>query len=167
MITPSKLPAVVKEALLARLKDEYTASHHYSQAAQWFRNNGFELAAKFFEAEAVSELEHAKGIERYLTDWNENYSIPVPELLEKPDNFAKWIEASYNLENGLYGKYQKDGFNFFNAGHLAAFTFIQKYIQIQNDSVIEYSDMLNVMMGITGGKFELLLIEEKLFGEKN
>jgi hypothetical protein len=50
-------------------------------------------------------------------------------------------------------------------GELCTFDFLQTYRNIQNKSVAEYSDKLNVLEGVNlDSKFEMLMIESNLFG---
>jgi hypothetical protein len=53
----------------------------------------------------------------------------------------------------------------FKTGDLCVFDFLQQYRVGQKESVAEYSDKLNMLEGTnTGSKFEMLMLEEKLFG---
>jgi ferritin len=44
------------------------------------------------------------------------------------------------------------------------FDFLQKYRNIQTESVAKYADMLNIIEGVEPSKINMLLIEHKLFG---
>jgi hypothetical protein len=49
-------------------------------------------------------------------------------------------------------------------GEMCTFDFLQAYRKNQNDAVAAYSDMLNILEGTNAdSKFEMLLIEKKLF----
>lgn len=66
----------------------------------------------------------------------------------------------------LYDLYIESAKDIFDMNELGTFQFLQQFIQIQNDSVIEYSDMLNLLEGVnTDDKFQLLKLEEEIFGE--
>ena len=65
-----KLDPMTIGELTARLKDEYTAHYFYTNAANWCRDANYKKATAFFEAEALSELGHAKGLMDYMTDFN-------------------------------------------------------------------------------------------------
>jgi ferritin len=48
--------------------------------------------------------------------------------------------------------------------HPATFNFIQKFVDIQNEAVGEYSDLLNALMLIDiDSKLDLLFFEERYF----
>jgi ferritin len=48
--------------------------------------------------------------------------------------------------------------------HPATFNFIQKYVDIQNDEVSEYSDFLNALVLIdTNNKLDVLYFEQTYF----
>ena len=166
MKKPIKISQKVVDILIPRLSDEFKASYHYRNASNWCKDVGFFKAAKFFEAESQSELEHAKGIENYLLDWN---IVPVLPMIDAPatlESLADIIEKSYNLELALYMDYEKDSKSLMDMGELQAFDFLAKYRQIQQESVAEYSDMMNTLEGCkTDDKFQLLMLEENLFGE--
>jgi ferritin len=54
----------------------------------------------------------------------------------------------------------------FKEGDVCTFDFLQFFRTEQTAAVAEYSDMLNMLEGPdTASKFELLMLEEKLFGE--
>jgi len=76
MIKPKVLSEEVVNLLLPRVKDEYTAFYHYQAASNWCKGVGFDKAADFFANEAKDELEHAKGLETFLVDWNVIVKLP-------------------------------------------------------------------------------------------
>lgn len=166
MRTPEKLSSNIVDILTARLKDEYNAFYFYRSASNWCKNVGFQKAAAYFKTEAEDELSHAKGIEDFLVDWNITPDLPVAT---KPEtNFAgliSIIDKAYDIEYKLYEAYEEDSTKILKIGDVCVFDFLQKYRHIQTTSVAEYSDMLNILSGVKGDKFELLLIEENLFGE--
>lgn len=165
LMKPYKLSAKVISLLTERLHDEYTAHYFYKNAANWCKNIGYFGGASFFYKEAANELDHAKGIEDYLTDWN-----VLPELsgIEKPESFSgivDVIEKSYEIEYDLCEEYKKTASEFISID-LNAFTFIQKYIAIQNESVAEYSDLLNQLALLNiSNKFDLFYFDKKVLGK--
>ena len=61
-------------------------------------------------------------------------------------------------------KYSKDQQSLLGV-HPATFNFIQKYVDIQNDSVAEYSDLLNALQLVNiENKLDVLIFEDKYFG---
>lgn len=165
MKKPETLSKEVVSLLTPRISNEYEAFYHYTAASNWCKNVGYEKAAEFFAKEAQDELEHAKGLENYLVDWNVTPALPA---IEKPkvefSGLYEVIEKSYNLEYSLYEDYEDTSMKIFKTGDLCVFDFLQKYRTIQKDSVAEYSDKLNMLEGVdTKSKFEMLMLEKKLF----
>lgn len=167
MKKPVKLPKEIVDLLLPRLADEYTAFYMYRAASNWCQNVGFMKAASYFKAESDDELVHARGIEDFLTQWN---VIPELSKVDKPElefgGLVEIIEKAYQIELDLYEAYEETSIKIFKEGDICAFDFLQKYRDIQTKSVAEYSDMINILEGCdTKSKFELLMLEENLFGE--
>lgn len=166
MVKPEKLSKEVIGLLQSVLVDEFKAFYHYRSATNWCKNVGYVKASEFFAKESEEELEHAKGIEDFLVDWNSNPDLPI---IEKPEQIEftgldQIIDMSYKLEYDLYEKYEETSVQIFKSGDICAFDFLQKYRTIQKDSVITYSDMINMLSGVdTKSKFEMLMLEKKLF----
>ena len=165
MKKPETLSKEVVSLLTPRIGNEYQAFYHYTAASNWCKNVGYEKAAEFFANEAKDELEHANGLQKYLVDWNVTPNLPN---IAQPDvqfiDLYQVIEKSYNLEYSLYEEYEDTSMKIFKTGDLCAFDFLQKYRTIQKDSVAEYSDKINMLEGVnTKSKFELLMLEKKLF----
>jgi hypothetical protein len=66
------------------------------------------------------------------------------------------------IEYDLYEAYEETSKKLFNMD-LCTFDFLQQFRLIQTKSVAEYSDKLNMLEGVKGDKFEMLLLEKKLF----
>jgi len=162
-MTPNKLEQKVVNMLLPLLTSEYDAFYHYRALSNWCKGVGYEKAAEFFAKESDDELTHAKKIEQYLVDWN---VIPMlPEIVDPKVEFkslVEGIEDSYKLEYKLYEDYEKAGTKMFDLD-LCTFGLIQEFLKIQLSAVTEYSDKLNMLEGVSGSKFELLMLEKKLF----
>jgi len=164
--TPVQLPEEVISLLLPRLSDEFKAYYFYRSASNWCKNVGFMKAAEFFAKESTDELAHAKKIEDYLIDWNVVPDLPV---IEKPTlmfmGLTDIIGKAYDIEYALYEEYEDTSAKIFKIGDLCVFDFLQDYRVKQKEAVAEYSDMINKLLGVnTGSKFELLMLEENLFG---
>lgn len=158
-----KLSDDIAEILDARIGDEYTAHYFYRNAANWCKNANYNKAASYFESEASSELEHAQGLQDYLIQWNLLPAIPQAPTRMDFTGLVDIIEKAYNLEYGLFEKYSGDQKSFFNE-HPATFNFIQKYVDIQNSSVAEYSDLLNAIQLINPeNKLDVLFFEKNYF----
>jgi ferritin len=163
VMKPKSLPAEIVQAMEARLKDEYTAHYIYRNAANWCKNVNYPKAAAFFEAEAMDELEHAKSLQDYMTQWNILPQIPVSPV---PNNFTSLIDivnAAYSFEYGLLESYSALQ-NELDKTHPASFNFIQGFVNIQNESVAVFSDLLNALCLIdVNNKLDLLIFEERYF----
>jgi len=164
---PRQLPQEVTELLTPRLKDEYTAHYSYRAISNWYRNKGFNLAADYFEKEAEDELIHAKKLQDYFVGWN---TTPPLQPIDQPElNFETFFDPLnlyYKLETELYDAYIEDSGKIFDMGELATYDFLQFFREIQNSSVIEASDLINVAEGAEGSsKVQLLQLEEIMFGD--
>jgi len=164
MITPASLPAEIVSLLIPRLSDEFKAFYFYRDASNWCANVGFLKAAEYFAKESADELEHAKKIETYLTDWN--VTPTLPPIASPASQFAKLsdvIDAAYQIEYALYGAYVATSQAAF-ASDLCTFDFLTQFRKIQVESVAQYSDLLNRLTGVNvESKFEMLALEETLF----
>lgn len=167
MKKPVKLNSQIVSLLEARLRDEFTAFYFYRDASNYCKNVGYVLASKFFSDESNSELEHAKGIENFLLDWNVQPSLSKIDYSGvKFKGLDDIIEKAYNIEYKLYEDYESISLEVLKLGDVCVFGFLEKYRMIQKDSVAEYSDMINLLEGCDiESKFEMLKLEEKLFGE--
>lgn len=162
-ITPNTLSENIINIFNERLGDEYTAYYFYRNAANWCKNVNYKKAAAYFESEASSELEHAQGLQDYLTQWNIIPQIPQTPTVQSFQNLVEIINKAYNLEYNLLQKYSEDQ-KLLSNEHPATFNFIQKYVDIQNDSVAEVSDLLNAAVLVdTNDKFQTLYFEQTYF----
>lgn len=163
MKSPKTLPQTTIAFLQERLRDEYLAHYFYKNASNFCNETGYVNAGKFFEGEANQELDHANGLMNYLVDWNTN-----PKILESVTSFSfsdlvDIIEKSYDLEYALLEKYN-EGSRKMLVSDLNTFDFLQKYRQIQTDSVKEFSDLLNKLELIDSkDKFQLFMFERESF----
>ena len=163
-MTPVALPAEIVKGLESRLKDEYTAHLIYRNAANWCKNANYKKAAAFFEAEAMDELEHAKSLQDYMTQWNILPQIPVCEVPNKITSLVQAINEAYVFEYNLlvsYSELQND----LDKTHPASFNFIQGFVNIQNESVAVFSDLLNALNLVdVNNRLDVLMFEDKYFG---
>lgn len=163
LVSPRTLPEGVEDLLNTRIGDEYTAYYFYRNAANWCKNANYKKAAAFFESEASGELEHSKGIQDYLTQWNLIPRIPEAPTFLEFKSLVDIINKAYTLEYGLLEKYSGDQ-KMLSQIHPATFNFIQKYVDIQNGEVEEYSDLLNALCLVDiSNKLDILIFEEKYF----
>ena len=161
---PNQLKKEVVNMINQRIGDEYTAHYFYRSAANWCHNMSYKKAAVFFDAEADDELEHAKGLQKYLTDWDIFPSIPQVTTEQKFDNLADIIVRAYDMEYGLLQSYSENSKVIFNIDQ-ATYVFLQDYIKQNTGSTAEYADLLNALQLINPeNNFELLYFENQYFG---
>lgn len=166
MRVPKKLSQTSIDLLTESIRDEYSTIFLHRKSANWCANNGFMKAAEFFRKDAAGELTHATDIEDFLVRWNvlptANFTlIPLPEFT----SLVELVEKQYDRMYEIFGNYEDRSAKAFKEGDLATFDFLQKYRQIQDVAVAEYADMLAVLKGVSPlDKFQLLLLEKKLFG---
>jgi len=165
MIKPNTLNEAVVNTLNARIGDEFTAHYFYNAAHNWCSDKNYKTAAAFFEGETASELGHAQTLQAYLVDWNATPTLPNVTMNFDFKSLPDIIEKAYKLELDLFNKYIKDSQAIFGID-LATFDFLQGFRKIQNDSVIEYSDLLAALEAIdTNSKLDILYFEETYLGE--
>jgi len=164
---PEALPKLIVDLLLPRLSDEFKAYYFYRAASNWCKNVGYMKAGSYFHNESDDELQHAKKIEDFLVDWNVSPDLPhimKPQITFK--SLMEVIEKAYELEFNLYEAYEETSVKILKTGDICAFDFLQPLRAIQTKSVAEYSDMLNILDGVSCSKFEMLQLEETLFGDE-
>lgn len=163
IISPRTLSPAVADLLFERLGDEYTAHYFYRNAANWCNDKAYFKAGAFFEAEAVSELEHAGKLQKYLVDWNILPIIPPVKMIPMFSTLIGVVNNAYQLEYNLLAKYNLDSSMIFSVD-LNTFDFLQEFRTIQKDAVAEYSDLLNAAQLVNvENNFEVLYFEGKYF----
>jgi ferritin len=140
---PVKLPQDIANLLNERINDEYAAHYYYRQVANYCENVGYLKAAEYFKGEAVDELTHAEGIQKYLTDWNVQPALMPVEPPQKVTGLVDAIEKAYKMEYDLYEAYEEISMDIFKKNDLCTFDFLQQYRTIQRLAVAEYSTFLN------------------------
>ena len=157
------LPKVAIDALTARMSDEQTARYFYEAATAWCRLNGYDKAAKYFAKEAESENEHYGRIVKFLSDWNVTVSFPaIKAPVTGFTDLMDILSKAYQMEFDLIESYEEDALSVMQEC-LNTFRFIQDYIQIQNDSVIEYANLVNKAANYMPADKNLVLFEAEVF----
>jgi ferritin len=163
ILNPVKLNDKAVTILTDRIKDEYTAHYFYRSAANWCKNVNYKKAAAFFDAEADSELEHAKKLQEYMDDWNVKPSIPQTETNYNFNSLVDIINGAYKMEFSLLEMYNKSSSDLF-VDDLTTFDFLKDFRELQKGAVIEYSDLLNALLLVdSNDKFQLLYFEQTYF----
>lgn len=161
------LPKTLTEDIITSLNDalteEYTAHYFYRGATNWCAGVGYVKAAAFFAAEAETELEHAKKLQKYLVDWNCTPKLPSVKFSGEFKGLIDVVNKSYAIEYQLGTKYMNWASQIFPK-HLMTFNFLQEFVDVQNESIAEYSDKLNAAQLIdVSSKLDLLHYEERYF----
>lgn len=164
LIQPITLNEAVVKLLNERIGDEYAAHYFYNSAANWCAGVGYQKAAKFFAAEAVSELGHALKLQKYLVDWNCTPTIPNVATFADFGNLPNIIDGAYKIELALFKKYLENSQTIFGID-LATFDFLQEFRISQTASVAEYSDLLNALQLIDiDDRLSVIHFEDYYFG---
>lgn len=141
-MNPKELNGTSTAIINNRLVDEYTAHFFYRIASNWCKGVGYNNAAAFFEKEAASELGHAEKLQQYLVDWNVNPIMPAVKPNIQFISLIDIVNKAYALEYDLFTKYNADSLKVFQ-NDITTFDFLTEFREIQTESVIEYSDLLN------------------------
>lgn len=163
ILLPKTLPEEIVTSLNDALVEEYTAHYFYRGAANWCDNVNYKKAAKFFEAEAVAELEHALKLQKFLTGWNCTPKLPSVKFSGEFKSLIDVVNKSYAIEYQLGSKYMNWATQTLPK-HLMTFNFLQEFVDIQNQSIIEYSDLLNAAQLVdVSNKLDILFYEKRYF----
>lgn len=160
---PAKLSNEIVQMLSERIGDEYTAHYLYTAAYNWCMDKNYKKASQFFSGEAQAELEHAKKLQDFITQWNCIPTIPKVETEFQFESLVDVINQAYKIEFDLYKKYEADSKKMLTKD-TAIFDFLSYFRQIQTDSVAEFSDLLNALELINvDSKLDILYFEETYF----
>ena len=163
ILSPRTLSPEVAELLIERLGDEYTAHYFYRNAANWCNDKAYFKAGAYFTGEAEQELIHAGLLQTYLVNWNIVPSIPPVKMVPIFATLIDVVNKAYQLEYNLLTNYNTDSRMIFPVD-LNTFDFLQQLRTIQNDSVAEYSDLLNAAQLVNvENNFEVLYFENEYF----
>lgn len=149
--------------LTDRLRDEYVAHYFYRNATNWCKGIGYNKAAAYFAEEAETELEHANKLQTFLVDWNVEPLMPAIKPNITFTDLIDIVNKAYVMEYALFDSYCKDSHAVFQTD-INTFDLLTEFRVSQNQSVIEYSDLLNAAMLVnTENKFEVLYFEQTYF----
>jgi len=164
VIKPKTLTPEIVDTLNSAIAEEYAAHYFYRGAANWCQGVGYTKAAAFYAGEAAAELEHAEKLQKYLVDWNATPLLPAIKFNSEFAHLIDVVNKSYAIEYQLGDKYMTWASQLFTS-HLMTFNFLQGYVDIQNASIAEMSDLLNAAQLIdVSCKLDLLHYEERYFG---
>jgi ferritin len=158
-----KLSDKVVKILTDRIKDEYHAHYMYRAAANWCHDMNYKKAAAFFDADAITELEHAQGLQKYMTDFNIVPSIPKADSTFNFKGLIDIIYQAYTFELELMNSYNRDSHSVFQ-DDITTFDFLEEYRKIQRESVVEFNDLINgANLVDKTDKFQILYFEQTYF----
>lgn len=148
--------------IMPRIKDEIAARYTYEAAVAFCNSNGYEKASKYFANESTQENEHYKKWIQFLSDWNVKIEFPIIDTPPVFDSFIEILEFAYMMEYALLESYESDAVKMFPLCQ-AAYKLIQEYVQIQNDAVIEYNNLLTKAYNYMDIDPKLVLFESENF----
>lgn len=149
------------DVLNERLKNEYEAHFFYRNAANWCANKGYDKAAAFFAADAATELEHAGKIQKFITDWGNNVTIPNISVSEEFDSLPDIIGKAYDIECALYRAYDTNASNLFV--DRSFFNLMLEFVDIQRESVAEYRTLVDKLDLVGEDKTSIFIYENEVF----
>jgi ferritin len=141
-IQPVKLSPQIAQMLSERLNDEQKASYFYNAASNWCAVKGYEGGKKYFKGEAMEEQEHFQELANYITGMNIDPVLLPINMPERFESLVDIIEKAYEIENSLLEKYNQVSKEAFNID-FTTFEYLKKFRDIQRESVIRYSDLIN------------------------
>lgn len=164
IIVPKTLTPEIIDMLNSAIAEEYTAHYFYRGASNWAQGVGYTKAAAHYANEANAELEHALKLQKYLVDWNATPVLPAVKFSGEFAHLIDTVNKAYTIEYQLGDKYMNWASQMFNQ-HLMTFNFLQEFVDIQNESIAETSDLLNAAQLVdVSNKLDLLHYEERYFG---
>lgn len=167
MITtqPIKLNQQIATLLSARSHDEQKASYFYNAAANWCAVKGYEGGKKYFQKEAMEEQEHYQELSNYMTSMNVEPTLHTITMPERFESLTDIIEKAYEIENDLLEKYNQTSKQAFDID-LTTFEYLKKFRDIQRESVIRYSDLINQLMILNdSNKLDLFYFDQTVLAK--
>ena len=158
-----KLSEKTIKLLTDRIQDEYKAHYLYRAAANWCHDANYMKAAKFFDDDANTELEHAQVLEKYMTDFNIIPKIPTAKTDFTFKGLPDIIFQAYEVELNLMKAYNSISHELFQED-LTTFDFLKYFRDIQKESVVEFNDLINGLQLVDmNDKFQVLYFEQTYF----
>jgi len=142
---------------------ELTASHTYKHLANYMQRIGYFGASKYFQTESANELEHYQKHVEFINNMGGVVSLPaLEEITETFSSLKSALQYAYNMELTLLEAYcQWYNTLLINVDIVTAQHLLQ-FIQIQQESVGEYGDLLSRVTVVEGDTCGLLLIDQEM-----
>ena len=100
----------------------------------------------------------------YAADWNVELDFLELPAVGEYEGIVEIVEAAYKLEWDLLQAYKNNLFIAQTEEDYSTFNLLQKYVQIQTESVAEYATLLNQLsLFDSKDKNQVFLFEKKLF----
>lgn len=155
-----QLPTDVIDRLTSRINDEWKAVQFYQSAQMAFARMNYDVIASFCEGEMKDELEHAKRLQDFLSDYDVYVTRDNVELNHNFTDPKDFVQQALEIESALEDAYNDD----FIA--LEQYPNVQNlllgFLTIQTDSVREYLNKQRKLSTLTS-EFEFRTLESVIF----
>lgn len=153
-----------KALLIEAIGHELYAHNLYRSFAAQMQSIGFFGAQKYFNKEALSELEHYQILVDYLNDRGDVAEIPKVDAQKDKvstlkEAFDIVYETEYELEKFYVSTYEKMEDDMEDC---VTAQFLLQFIELQRKSVGEVKDILSRLSLAEGDKAALLQIDKEL-----
>lgn len=149
----------VQANLQQAIHEELYASNLYKHIANQCQRIGLFGAAKHFLNESKDETEHYQAIAEYLNDRGSVAEIPSIEAIDETvTSLQDAIEVAYQTEVDLGANYEK----WYRSADPTTQRFLLKYLEIQQESIGEYGDLLSRLKLAGDDNCAILLIDQEL-----
>lgn len=160
MPTPNLLTKPIEAMLGEAVAAELFASHLYLHLANQMQFVGYFGAQTFFLAEAAAEREHYQRLVEFMNKRGSWARVPaIPAMTEEATTLADALQAAYDTERQLAEDYSR---------WLEKCTcpitrqFLLSFLEEQQNSVGEFSDLIARLERCAGDACALLIIDKEL-----
>lgn len=148
--------AVLRDAIAAEL----FAAHLYEHLANQMQFVGYFGAQKFFLAEAAAEREHYRRLVEFTNKRGSWARVPaVPAMAEEAQTLGAALQAAYDTELQLAEDYTRW---YGECSDQIARQFLLQFLEEQQNSVGEFSDLLARLERCGGDPGALLTLDKEL-----
>lgn len=136
------LDSTIAKLIDEAINHELSAQYFYTSAYSFCSQKQYVGGMKFFNEEAKSEKKHANGLIDYATDWG--YQPKLSDVLS-PDKFSSLkniLDKACGIEYELLDFYKAAYKKAMDIAPNVAVALFAKYVQIQDDSVREYQNLI-------------------------
>lgn len=160
MISPA---SPFKAELEMFVGEEYKAHSFYRQAALWCENEGWLKAAKYYAAEADSELEHAKKLQAFAVATGTVLAMPASMPQFTFLSLFNIVDQQDDLETALYVKYESSTRAAMSTD-MSVFKLLQKMTQIQYDAIAETRTLKDIKTNLDpNSRLDVFMFEKQAY----